>query len=280
MPYGDLKNQAVQRFERMEDLDLHECTIEEREEYEQHLAVGAIVYAGVDYAAILEAAQKEADVLIWDGGNNDTPFLWPDLEIVVTDPHRAGHELSYWPGSVNFRRARAVIVNKIDTAREEDIAKVEANISRVNPRAIVVHAASPPRIAGDAATLRGKRVLVIEDGPTLTHGGMCFGAGVVAAGEAEAAEIVDPRPYLTGSLIETFRAYPHLENVLPAMGYGPTQIHELETTIARCPCDLVLIATPVDLTRLIRIDKPALRVTYSLHEIGKPDLEQLLAAYR
>jgi predicted GTPase len=280
MPYGDLRRQAVQRFALFEDLKRHECTIEEREEYEQHIAAGSVVFAGVDYAAILSEAEQEADVLLWDGGNNDTPFFRPDLEIVVADPHRAGHELTYWPGSVNFRRASVIVVNKVDTAPEESIERIEQSARRLNPGATLVFAASPAAIQADAGSVRGKRVLVIEDGPTITHGGMAFGAGFVAAGQAGAVEIVDPRPCLVGSLRDTFQAYPHIGHVLPAMGYGDAQIHELEQTVNACDCDLVLVATPIDLGRLIQINKPALRVTYRLEEVGKPDLEAVLSALR
>jgi predicted GTPase len=280
MPYGDLRKQAVQRFESFADMDRHECTIEEREEYEHHVATGSVVFAGVDYEAILREVEKEADILLWDGGNNDTPFYRSDLEIVATDPHRAGHELTYWPGSVNFRRAHVLLINKADTASEEKIAQIELNAQALNPKAKLIVAASPPRIEGDPELIRGKRVLVIEDGPTVTHGGMPFGAGVIAAGTAGAAELVDPRPYLVGSLLDTFHAYPHLERVLPAMGYSAAQIEELEATIRRCPCDAVVVATPIDLARLLRFDKPAVRVTYSLEEIGKPDLEEVLAGFR
>jgi predicted GTPase len=277
MPYGDLRKQAVQRFASFADLDRHECTIEEREEYEQHVAAGSVVFAGVDYGAILREAEKEADVVLWDGGNNDTPFFRPDLEIVVTDPHRAGHELTYWPGSVNFRRAQVIVISKIDTAPEDSIERIEESAKRLNPKAALVFAASPVTVQGDAHSLGGKRVLVIEDGPTITHGGMAFGAGFVAAGQAGVAEVVDPRPYLVGSLRDTFHAYPHIGNVLPAMGYGEAQVRELEQTVNACDCDAVLVATPIDLARLIRIDKPALRVTYALEEVGKPDLEAVLA---
>jgi len=279
MPYGDLRKQAVQRFATFADLDRHECTIEEREEYEQHVAAGSVVFAGVDYGAILREAEKEADVVLWDGGNNDTPFFRSDLEIVVTDPHRAGHELTYWPGSVNFRRAQVIVISKIDTAPEDSIERIEESAKRLNPKAALVFAASPVTVQGNANSIRGKRVLVIEDGPTITHGGMAFGAGFVAAGQAGAAEIVDPRPFLVGSLHDTFQKYPHIGSVLPAMGYGEAQIQELEQTVNACDCDIVLVATPIDLARLIRIDKPALRVTYALEEVGKPDLESVLAPF-
>lgn len=275
MPYGDLTTQAVQRFETMEDLARADCTIEEREEYEQHLATGVVVYAGVDYEPILRRAEAEADVIVWDGGNNDTPFFRPDLEIVVADPHRSGHELTYYPGSVNFRRAQVLVINKVDTASEQDVERIEANVRKLNPKATIVLATSPVQIEGGSEAVRGKRVLVIEDGPTLTHGGMSFGAGLVAARKA-GAEIVDPRPALVGSLLDTFRTYPHIGDVLPAMGYSISQIAELERTVNACACDAVLVATPIDLGRLIRIDKPALRVTYSLAELGKPTLADVL----
>jgi predicted GTPase len=275
MPYGDLVRQRVQRFARMEDLDFHRCTIEEREEYEPHIASGGVIYAGVDYGAILAEAEKEADVIVWDGGNNDLPFYAADLEIVVADPHRAGHERTYHPGEANLRRAHVVVINKIDTAEPEGVAAVRRSVRELNPGAVVVDAASPFTVEG-AEAIRGKRVLAIEDGPTLTHGEMKYGAGVLAAMKHGAAEIVDPRPFTAGTLTETFRTYPGIGPLLPAMGYGEEQMRDLEATVARTPADLVLIATPIDLRRLIRIDKPALRVGYELKEIGKPDLEDVL----
>jgi predicted GTPase len=275
MPYGDLVRQRAQRFARMEDLDLHRCTIEEREEYEPHIAAGGVIYAGVDYAAILAQAQEEADVLVWDGGNNDLPFFLPDLEIVVADPHRPGHETRYHPGEANLRRAHVVVINKVDSAAPEGIDTVRRSIRELNPGAIVVEAASPIEV-DDPAAIRGRRVLAIEDGPTLTHGDMKYGAGVLAALKHGAAEVLDPRPWVVGSLARTYETYPGIGPLLPAMGYGEQQMRDLEATIARTPADLVLIATPVDLRRLIRIDKPAQRVRYELQEIGKPDLADVL----
>jgi predicted GTPase len=275
MPYGDLTRQRVQRFGSLDDLDKHDCTIEEREEYEPHILRGNVVYAGIDYGAILAEAEKEADVIVWDGGNNDLPFYHPDLEIVVADPHRAGHEVRYFPGEANLRRAHVVVINKVATAPPGTVAAVRKNVSAVNPAAIVVEADSPISVS-DPGELRGKRVLVIEDGPTLTHGEMTYGPGFVAAQEGGAAEIVDPRAYAAGSIAETFRKYPHVERVLPAMGYGDDQIRDLEATVRATPCDLVVIGTPVDLRRLMQFDKPVVRVTYELAERTKPDLPDLL----
>jgi predicted GTPase len=276
MPYGDLVKQRVQRFATFEDLDRYECTIEEREEYEPHIKNGTVVYAGVDYAAILAEAEKEADVIVWDGGNNDLPFYRPDVEIVVVDPHRPGHELAYHPGEANFRRASCIVINKIDTADKKGIEEVKANIAKFNPRALVIEAASPVTVE-DPAAIRGKRVLVVEDGPTLTHGEMRYGAGVIAAQRFGAASLVDPRPYAVGSIARTFQKYPGIGTLLPAVGYGEAQMAELRQTIERVDCDLVLIATPIDLRRTIHFDKPALRVSYELQEIGKPDLDDVLA---
>jgi predicted GTPase len=259
----------------MEDLERHHCTIEEREEYEPHIALGGVIYAGVDYAAILAEAEKEADIIVWDGGNNDFPFYVSTLEIVVADPHRPGHEVTYHPGETNLRRAHVVVVNKIDTAPPEGVARVRASIRELNPRAMVVDAASPISVE-DPGAIRGKRVLAIEDGPTLTHGDMKYGAGVVAAMKHGAAEVIDPRPYAVGSIAETFRAYPGIGTLLPAMGYGQQQMSDLEATVERTPADLVLIATPVDLRRVIRISRPAQRVGYELQEIGRPDLADAL----
>jgi predicted GTPase len=275
MPYGDLVRQRVQRFAKLEDLDFHRCTIEEREEYEPHIASGGVIYAGVDYGAILAEAEKEADVIVWDGGNNDLPFYEADLEIVVADPHRPGHELSYHPGEANLRRAHVVVINKIDTADAEGVAAVRRSIREVNPAAMVIDGASPISVDNPEA-IRGKRVLVIEDGPTLTHGEMKYGAGVVAALKFGAAEIVDPRPYTVGTISKTFESYPGIGTLLPAMGYGEEQLRDLEATVERTPADLVLIATPIDLRRIVKITKPALRVSYELQEIGKPDLEDAL----
>ncbi len=278
MPYGDLVKQKVQRFADYADLDRHECTIEEREEYEPHIDKGIVVYAGVDYGAILRQAEKEADVILWDGGNNDFPFYVSDLEIVVADPHRAGHELRYHPGETNFRRAKVLVVNKMDTARPGDIELVLANARRVNPKAIVIRANSPT-IVENGERIRGKRVLVIEDGPTLTHGGMTFGAGIVAAKKYGAAEIIDPRPFAVGSIRKTFEKYGHLDRVLPAMGYGDKQTRELARTIEAIACDLVVSATPIDITRVIKVSKPILRVGYELEEIGTPTLKDVLKRF-
>jgi len=277
MPYGDLTKQAVQRFERYEDLDAADATIEEREEYEPHIAEGNIVFAGVDYGAILERAEQEADVVVWDGGNNDTPFIHPDLHLVVVDPHRPGHELRYHPGETNLRMADACVVNKIDTAPLEGVEAVLESIRAVNPDAAIVRAASPFEVEQDTHEIRGKRVLAIEDGPTLTHGEMTYGAAVLAAKEGGASELVDPRPFAVGSIKDTFAKYPHMTQLLPAMGYGRKQMEELRETISRSDADLVLIGTPIDLRRVIELDKPALRVTYSLQEIGEPTIAQLLA---
>ncbi|MAF65709.1 MAG: GTPase [Planctomycetes bacterium] len=267
MPYGDLSRQAVQRFATLEDMRAHDCTIEEMEEYEPHIRNGAIVYAGVDYAAILAEAEKEADVILWDGGNNDTPFYRPDLWITLADPHRPGHELEYFPGRENFERADLILINKVDTAPPGGVALIEASALEHNPDALIVHAASPVSV-DDPLTIAGKRVLVVEDGPTLTHGEMKFGAGVVAAEKWGAAEIVDPRPYAVGQIADTYAKYPDVGAVLPAMGYGEAQMRDLQATIAACPCDLVLVGTPIDLPRVIEIDKPHMRVTYDLAEEG------------
>ncbi|HTZ95771.1 MAG TPA: cyclic 2,3-diphosphoglycerate synthase [Terriglobales bacterium] len=278
MPYGDLAAQAVQRFATMEDLDAQQCTIEEREEYEPHIRQGTIVYAGVDYDKILRSAEKEADVILWDGGNNDTPFYVSDLEIVVVDPHRPGHELAYFPGEVNLRRADVIVINKVDTAQAHDIETVRQNIKLCNPKAVVFETACQVTVT-TPDLVKGKRVLVVEDGPTLTHGEMPYGAGVVAARKCEAAELVDPRPYAVGSIRGTFAKYTHLTSLLPAMGYSAMQRHELEETIRQTPCDLVLIATPIDLTRVIKIDKPHLRVTYEVEELVQPGLARLIAKF-
>lgn len=278
MPYGDLAAQAVQRFATMDDLDLQQCTIEEREEYEPHITKGTVVYAGVDYEKIVRQAEKEADVILWDGGNNDTPFYVSDLEIVVVDPHRPGHELSYFPGEVNLRRADAIVINKVDTAEQHNIETVRQNIKLNNPKAAVFEMACRVSVP-DPHLVKGKRVLVVEDGPTLTHGEMAYGAGVVAARQCGAAELVDPRPYAMGSIRGTYERYPHMTILLPAMGYSAIQRHELEETIRRTPCDLVLIATPIDLTRVIKLDKPSLRVTYEVEELSKPGLAETLANF-
>ncbi len=276
MPYGNLATEeVVERFSSYEDLDRYKCTIEEREEYEPHLERGIVVYAGIDYEKILRQAEAEADVLIWDGGNNDTSFIKPDLHIVVADPHRAGHELRYYPGETNLRMADVVVVNKVDTAKPEDVALVRANVAAVNPDAVVVEAASPITLA-DSEPIRNRKVLVIEDGPTLTHGGMGYGAATIAAQRFGASEILDPRPYAVGSIKTTFRKYPHLGKVLPAMGYGPKQIKELEETINAVPCDVVVSGTPVDLGRILKATKPVAHVRYELDEIGHPNLEDCL----
>jgi predicted GTPase len=277
MPYGDLTAQAVQRFERYEDLDAADATIEEREEYEPHLAEGNLVFAGIDYERILRAAEAEADVVLWDGGNNDTPFIRPDLHIVVVDPHRPGHELRYHPGETNLRMADVCVVNKIDSASQEGIDAVLDSIHENAPNARVVLAASPFEVEGDAEEIRGKRVLAVEDGPTLTHGEMTYGAAVLAAKQHGAAELIDPRRCAVGSIAETFEQYPNVGTLLPAMGYGRKQMEDLRATIHRCDAELVLIGTPIDLRRLIDLDKPALRVTYRLQEVGEPTLEDVLA---
>ncbi len=276
MPYGDLKKQIVQRFETLEDLDKHNCTIEEREEYEPHINRGSIVYAGVDYGRILEEIEKDKpDVILWDGGNNDFPFYKSDLKIVVVDPHRAGHEVSYFPGMVNLLMADVIVINKEETADPEKIDIVRKNIERWNPEAIVVDAASP-LFVDDPSKIRDRRVLVVEDGPTLTHGEMKYGAGYIAARKFGAREIVDPRPYAVGSIVDTYKKYAHLDLILPAMGYGEKQMKELEETINRSPADLVVVGTPVDLGRILKINKPMVRVRYELQEIGKPNLEDIL----
>lgn len=279
MPYGDLVAQKVQRFASYDDMDFHKCTIEEREEYEPHIDRGTIVYAGVDYGAILEQAEREADIILWDGGNNDTPFYRSDLHIVVADPHRAGHELSYYPGETNLRMADVVIINKIDTAEYDDIEYVRESIREVNPQAIIIDAASPLTVE-DPEAIRGKRALVVEDGPTLTHGEMSFGAGIVAAEKFGAAEIVDPRPWVVGKIAATYEKYPDIGTLLPAMGYGQEQVADLEQTINKVDCDVVVIGTPIDLRRVINIKKPAVRVIYELQEIGKPNLEDVLKKFK
>jgi predicted GTPase len=279
MPYGNLAAQAVQRFGSYEDMETQHCTIEEREEYEHHIAAGSVVYAGVDYASILKEAEKEADVVLWDGGNNDVPFYRPSLWVLVADPHRPGHEIAYYPGETNVHRADVVIMNKMDSADPAAVEKVLANVRALNPGATIVRAASPVTVLGDAAQIRGRRVLCVEDGPTVTHGEMRLGAAVVAARAHGAAEIVDPRPWVVGEIAETFAKYPHIGPLLPAMGYGDEQIADLEKTINQIPCDVVLVGTPIDLLRLVRIDKPSMRVTYQLEEIGKPTLADVIAAF-
>ena len=281
MPYGDLEAQKVQRFATIADLTKHNCTIEEMEEYEPHIARGNVIYAGVDYEAIVRAAENDpngCDVILWDGGNNDFPFYKPDLMVTVVDPHRPGHELAYYPGEVTLRIADVVVINKIDSADFENIQTVRMNIEKVNPTATVVDAASTISVE-KPEVIRGKRVLVIEDGPTLTHGEMKIGAGVVAARRFGAAQIIDPRPYVVGRLAETYRIYPNIGNLLPAMGYGEEQTNDLKATIDRTDCDSVIIATPIDLGRVIHISKPHTRVEYSLQEIGSPNLEDALAGF-
>ena len=281
MPYGDLNAQKVQRFAEIADLAKHKCTIEEMEEYEPHIVRGNVIYAGVDYEAILRAAENDpngCDVILWDGGNNDFPFYKPDLMVTVVDPHRAGHELSYYPGEVTLRLADVVVINKIDSADFDNIQQVRTNIERVNPRATVVDAASTITV-DKPEVIRGKRVLVIEDGPTLTHGEMKIGAGIVAARRFGAAEIIDPRPFAVGKLAETYRIYPNIGTLLPAMGYGDQQIKDLAATIEKSDCDSVVIATPIDLGRVIKINKPNTRVEYALQEIGHPSMEDVLAPF-
>jgi predicted GTPase len=278
MPYGDLNAQKVQRFADVKDLEKHKCTVEEMEEYEPHVVRGNVIYAGVDYEAILRAAEKDpsgCDVVLWDGGNNDFPFYKPDLMITVADPHRAGHELKYYPGEVTLRIADVVVINKMDSAGPEAIQIVRESIDKVNPKAIVIDGASPIKV-DDSSLIKGKRVLVVEDGPTLTHGEMKIGAGIVAARKFGAAELVDPRPFTVGRLSDTFRLYPNIGTLLPAMGYGDQQLKDLETTINNTDCDSVIIATPIDLNRIIKIKKPNTRVYYDLQEIGDPNLSQVI----
>jgi predicted GTPase len=275
MPYGDLRTQVVQRFSSYEDFEKHQCTIEEREEYEPIVDLGMVVYAGVDYAKILEAAEKEADVIVWDGGNNDTPFYFPDVHIVLFDPHRAGHELRYFPGETNMLMADIAIINKVDTAPDENVASVRRNIERWAPTSDIVLAASPVLVS-DPGRIQGSHVLVVEDGPTLTHGEMAYGAGFIAAKTYNAAKIVDPRPTASGTIQEAYRQYPHIGPVLPAMGYSRAQITDLEKTINNTECDLVVFATPIHLTRIVSINKPALRVRYEYEDRGEPRLEEIL----
>ncbi len=275
MPYGDLRIQKVQRFATIDDLKKHNCTIEEMEEYEPYIDRKMVIYAGVDYEAIVREAEKEADIILWDGGNNDTPFYMPDIEIVVVDPHRVGHELTYYPGQINLLRADVIVINKIDSAAPDDIAKLEENIRKHNPKAIVIKANSALEL-DKPNEIKGKRVLVVEDGPTLTHGEMKYGAGIVAARKFGAIEIIDPRPWTVGSINETFLKYPNIGTLLPAMGYSDQQIKDLEETINKVDCDTVIIATPIDLNRLIKINKTSVRVKYELEEITKPDLKEIL----
>jgi predicted GTPase len=278
MPYGDLAEQSVQRFGTMADLDKGLCTIEEREEYEPHIEQGTVVYAGVDYERIVRRAEAESDIILWDGGNNDTPFYYSNLEIVVTDPHRAGHEMGYFPGEVNLRRAQVVVINKVDTAPREGIETIRANVQKHNPKAAIVEMACEVSVTFPEQ-VRGKKVLVVEDGPTLTHGEMKYGAGVVAARQFGAAQLVDPRPYATGSIRSTFERYTHLTELLPAMGYSAAQRQELEDTIRRVPCDLVIVATPIDLSKVIKLDKLALRVRYEVKQDTNPGLTQALTHF-
>ncbi|OFZ23096.1 MAG: GTPase [Bdellovibrionales bacterium RIFOXYA1_FULL_36_14] len=275
MPYGDLAKQAVQRFATMEDMDKHECTIEEREEYEPHIAAGFVIFAGVDYEKILREAEKEADIILWDGGNNDMPFYKSDLEITVVDPHRAGHELTFYPGETNLISSEVLIVNKVDTAKKADIELVLKNIKNRNPKAIVIQADSPIFVE-NGQNIKGKRVLVVEDGPTLTHGHMKYGAGTVAANQYGAKELIDPRPFVDGKIAETFKKYPNVGILLPAMGYGEEQMRDLEKAINKTDCDLVIIGTPIDLGKIINIKKPSVRVTYELGDKATQQLGEIL----
>ncbi len=281
MPYGDLNAQKVQRFAEVADLEKHKCTVEEMEEYEPHVVRGNVIYAGVDYEAIVRAAEVDpdgCDVILWDGGNNDFPFYKPDLTITVADPHRPGHELAYYPGEVNMRIADAIVINKMDSASPEGIQVVRESIAKVNPNAIVIDGASPIKV-DDPEIIRGKRVLVVEDGPTLTHGEMKLGAGIIAAQKFGAAELVDARPFAVGKLAETYKIYPNIGTLLPAMGYSAEQLKDLETTINNCDCDSVIIGTPIDLNRIVNIKKPNTRVYYDLQEIGMPNLDGLLTDF-
>jgi predicted GTPase len=278
MPYGDLVKQAVQRFASLDDMARADCTIEEREEYEPHIEAGDLVFAGVDYERILRRAEREADIIIWDGGNNDMPFFKPDLEIVVADPHRPGHETTYYPGEPNLLRAGVVVLSKVDTANIENVWQVRDNVHLNNPNATIIEMAMPLTVA-DPKAVRGKRVLVIEDGPTLSHGGMGYGAGFLAAKRFGAAELVDPRPYAVGSIGPVYKAYPHMGPILPAMGYGEDQMRDLKQTIDAVPCDMVLVASPVDLSRLLHFDKPFIRVRYEVEELGEPKLSTILHGF-
>ena len=278
MPYGDLSKQIAERFATYEDLDKYECTIEEREEYEPHIDLGAVIYAGVDYEKILREAEKEADIIVWDGGNNDIPFYRPDLQIVVADPLRPGHETKYYPGETNFRMADVIVINKEDTAPFDAIEEIRNSARAINPDATIVDAASPVYLEGNES-IKGKKVVIVEDGPTVTHGGMSYGAGYVAAMKWGAKEIISPYPYAVGTIKDTYEKYKQTRNVLPAMGYSPTQIKELEETINRIPADLVVIGTPIDLRRVVKLNKPAVRIRYELEEIGKPDLEDIIKGH-
>jgi predicted GTPase len=278
MPYGDLMKQVVERFATLDDLVKYECTVEEMEEYEPHIVNGGVIYSGVDYEKIVREAEKEADVIVWDGGNNDMSFYKPDLTITVADPHRPGHEISYYPGAANIRLADVIVINKIDSATRENIDIVRKNIREVNSDAIVIEGASPITV-DDESVIRGKRVLVVEDGPTLTHGEMKYGAGIIAASKFGASSVIDPRPWVVNSIADTFKKYPYIGTLLPAMGYGGKQIKDLEDTINRVDCDAVIIGTPIDLRRIIKINKPSVRVTYELDEIAKPDLNDILTEF-
>lgn len=278
MPYGDLTAQRVQRFATLDDLKKHKCTVEEMEEYEPHIASGTPIYAGVDYEAIIRLAEREADIVVWDGGNNDLPFYRPDLLITVTDPHRPGHELSYYPGATNVLLADVVVINKVESASRENIDTVRRNVREANSGAIVIEAASPITVEDDSLVY-GQRVLVVEDGPTVTHGDMSYGAGMLAARKFGAKELVDPRPWLVGSLVETFRRYPKIGSLLPAMGYGEDQVKDLESTINQVDCDSIVIGTPIDLRRVLKLNKPSTRVRYDLEEITKPDLREVLTRF-
>lgn len=278
MPYGDLKKQVCQRFEEFKDLDKHNCTIEEREEYEPHIEMGAVIFSGVDYEEIGRQAEKEADVIVWDGGNNDMPFFAADFQIVVADPHRPNHEAEYYPGEANVYMADLVVINKIDTSYPEDVHFVRENIMAMNPKAIIIDAASPV-IVDNGEQIRGKRVVVIEDGPTLTHGEMTIGAGIVAAQRYGAAEIVDPKPYFKGTILKTLEKYPHIGDLIPALGYGAKQIADLEKTVNACDCDMVISATPIDISKVIKIKKPYIRVRYELQEIGNPTVKDIIDAF-
>ncbi len=278
MPYGDLTKQICQRFATLADMDKHKCTIEEREEYEPHIRQRTVVYAGVDYGVILKEAEKEADVIVWDGGNNDLPFYQPDLHITVVDPHRPGDELCYFPGETNLLLSDVVLINKIDSADYQDVQQVRFNVRQTNPQAVLIEAASPITV-DHPERIRGKRVLVVEDGPTVTHGGMTYGAGVIAAEKFGARELVDPRNWVKGEIREAFEKYPDIGTLLPALGYGDKQVKDLQKTINAIPCDSVVIGTPIDLTRVLKINKPSVRVRYELDEIGKPDLEEVLEGF-
>lgn len=278
MPYGDLRKQVIEKFTKVEDFKRYKCTIEEIEEYEHHVLRGNIVFAGTDYQKIKEAVEREADIVVWDGGNNDIPFFKPDLHITIVDPHRVGHELTYYPGKINFLIADVLVMNKLDSAGKNDVRKLEKNIEEYNPKAILVKANSLVK-AEDAHLVKGKRVLVVEDGPTHTHGGMKFGAGTIIAKKFKAEEIIDPRPYLVGSLIETFKKYPHIGKLLPAMGYDEKQVKDLEKTINKCPVDTVIIGTPINLARIINIKKPYVYARYETKEISHPDFAEIIDSF-